>query len=550
MNVATKSLIIHINIGNQKRTEFFDEDRIRLGTETDCELQVRTSRVKKLGLWFEIRRKGEDYYITKFDESLDLLLNGKSLKSLVTANEAEWVAIKDGDRISIDGTGVNFSFFIVEPDSALVKVNRFANVAPFIEEAALEAATSSKREDAKIFLRELAKELFRETSLKTKLIISVLFIFAISSLLYFGFSFISEIRKTREQVAKQEEIIQRLEKQIQETNEQLSNLDKTSQQIIKTVSLAPNLRVQYGDGVCLIVGTYDLVSKQNGKVLRYPDPSIYQPDPFEPLEGEGIKPKQYPNQVTLTTEGNGMPVEYDFIGTGFHVGNGYIVTNRHVVHPWEEDDLVIQMMKQADAKARVKKLVAYFPKLPNPIALKVVALGKREDIAIGVIDPLLATSEIPALPIDNSSDAVAIGKMVVSIGYPNGPDRLLAMLDDEEARSISARFGNSRQALLNYLAQAGKIQPLTTPGAITDLDSKRIVHDAKTAEGGSGAPLFGQSGKVIGVNFGVFTENTATNMAIPIKFAVELLKEAGWKSPEEIQNDQAKQTQAAQTLPK
>jgi hypothetical protein len=121
------------------------------------------------------------------------------------------------------------------------------------------------------------------------------------------------------------------------------------------------------------------------------------------------------------------------------------------------------------------------------------------------------------------------------MGYPSGPDRLLAMLDDDEAKAVNARFGNSRQALLNYLAQARKIQPLTTPGAITDLDPRRIVHDAKTAEGGSGAPLFGQSGRVIGVNFGVFTENTAANMAVPIKYALELLKKSGWKSPEEIQ---------------
>jgi hypothetical protein len=35
-------------------------------------------------------------------------------------------------------------------------------------------------------------------------------------------------------------------------------------------------------------------------------------------------------------------------------------------------------------------------------------------------------------------------------------------------------------------------------------------------------------------------------MAIPIKFAIELLKEAGWKSPEEAQNEQAK----FQNLPK
>jgi len=190
-------------------------------------------------------------------------------------------------------------------------------------------------------------------------------------------------------------------------------------------------------------------------------------------------------------------------------------------------------------------LVVYFPNLPLPIPLKMQQYGSKEDLAVGSIDPNMVSPDIPVLPIDTGTEAAAIGKTVVTMGYPSGPDRLLAMVDDEEARAINSRFGNSRQALLNYLAQSRKIVPLTTQGAITDLDTRRIVHDAKTAEGGSGAPLFGQSGKVIGVNFGVFTENTAANMAIPIKFAVDLLKKAGWKSPEEIQAQQNQTTQTA-----
>jgi S1-C subfamily serine protease len=169
--------------------------------------------------------------------------------------------------------------------------------------------------------------------------------------------------------------------------------------------------------------------------------------------------------------------------------------------------------------------------------LKVQKLAGREDLAVATIDPTLVTPEMPVLPLETDSESVAVGKTVVTMGYPSGPDRLLAMVDDEEAKSINARFGNSRQNLINFLAQSKKIVPLTTQGAITDLDAKRIVHDAKTAEGGSGAPLFGQTGKVIGVNFGVFTENTAANMAIPVRFAMDLLTSAGWKSAEDLQKE-------------
>src|SRR6185295_10891391 len=157
------------------------------------------------------------------------------------------------------------------------------------------------------------------------------------------------------------------------------------------------------------------------------------------------------------------------------------------------------------------------------------------DLAVGTIDTASLPSTIPVLPLDADSDAATVGKTVVTMGYPSGPDRLLAMVDDDEAKSINARFGNSRQNLINFLAQSLKIVPLTTQGAITDLDARRIVHDAKTAEGGYGAPLFGQTAKVIGINFGVFTENTAANMAVPVRFAIDLLKKVGWKSPEEKQ---------------
>jgi len=290
---------------------------------------------------------------------------------------------------------------------------------------------------------------------------------------------------------------------------------------------------------------YDLIDRKSGKVLRYADPQAFRPNPYEPTQSEDPGRPMAQPQIDLTTEGNGSTVEYDFIGTGFHVGSGYIVTNRHVVQPWEEDDQVKQMMQAANGRARLKRLVIYFPNFAQPFALKVKQLGGREDVAVGTIDPAMLPPEIPSLPIDMDTDSATIGKTVVTMGYPSGPDRLLAMVDDDEAKSINQRFGNSRQNLINFLAQSQKIVPLLTQGAITDLDARRIVHDAKTAEGGSGAPLFGQAGKVIGVNFGVFTENTAANMAVPIRFALDLLRKAGWKSPEELQKEAEQPSQIA-----
>lgn len=533
-------IIIHVSVGKEKRTELFTEEHIRIGSDETCDLQIRTNNPEAEGVWVELHREGTGYRLIEYNKNLDLIHNEKPIRRYKT--------IEDGDQISSGLLEVSLSFFALITQTSLITTNREQrHVAQFIEEAALESASSPKRDEAKTFLREFTRELLSEISWTTKLAILVLFIGFLSGILYLGFGFYRELKENRQLTQEQNDTIKRLEEKLAENTDQLGNIDKTNKDIIKTVSLASNLRVEYGNGICLIVGVYDLIDRRNGKTLKYPDPTANQMDPYEPappINEDGLT--QTPPSGGLTTEGNGTPVEYDFIGTGFHVGGGFILTNRHVLQPWDEDDMVKQLIHQSNGKARIKRLVVYFPSFPQSFPLKIQQIGWREDLGIATIDPNLVSPDIPVLPLETTgSDSVAIGKTVVTMGYPNGPDRILAMVDDNEAKSINARFGTSRQALLNYLAQNKKIMPLTTQGAITDLDARRIVHDAKTAEGGSGAPLFGQSGKVIGVNFGVFTESTAANMAIPIKFAIELLKQAGWKSPEDVQTEQNAQSQTA-----
>jgi hypothetical protein len=531
-------IIIHVSVGVEKRTEIFSEENIRLGANESADLQIHTDKIPTKSVWLELAFSDGVYRIINFQESLNLTFNGKPIR--------RYIAVKDGDSVEIPNTDISFSFFSLASKSSLIMTRHEPHVAQFIESAALEAAVSPKRDDAKAFLREFARELSREISWLTKLIVLAIVVASLSGLFYLGLSYNKELQKTRELAERQAEIVRKLEEQLGQNNEQIGQLDKSNKDMMKTVSLAPNLRVEYGNGVCLIIGVYDLVDKKSGKQLRYPDPQAFQPSPYEPSEPGGEEGMNPPTaQMGLTTEGNGSAVEYDFIGTGFHVGGGYIVTNRHVVQPWQEDDLVKQMMSDANGRARIKRLVIYFPNFPQPFPLKIRQLGSREDLAIGSIDPELVSPDIPVLPLETDSDAASVGKTVVTMGYPNGPDRLLAMVDDNEAKSINSRFGGSRQALINFLAQSRKIVPLTTQGAITDLDTRRIVHDAKTAEGGSGAPLFGQSGKVIGVNFGVFTESNAANMAVPINFAIDLLRKAGWKTAEEIKNEKVGQNQTA-----
>ena len=531
-------IIIHITVGGEKRTEFFSEERVRIGSDETCDLQIETTLVDAPSVWLELENTDGVYRVVNFAPSLAFQINEKPIR--------RFIAVSDGDVISSDASEVSFSFFALAGRGSLIKTNREArHIAQFIEEAALDAAASPQRDEAKAFLREFVRELSREISWTTKLIALVLTIGFITGVLYLGYAVNDELRRGRETAQKQADLIQRLGGQLGNAADQLGSLEQTNKELIRAQSLAQNVRVEYGNGICLILGVYDLVDRSSGRVLRYGNVQA-QANPYEPQPAEDGSQEPASGAVGLTTEGTGSPVEYDFIGTGFHVGGGYVVTNKHVLQPWTEDDLVKTMMRDNNGRARIKRLVIYFPGYPQPYPIKVNQLGGREDIAVATFDPAIVPAGLPVLPLETDPNVATIGQTVVTMGYPSGPDRLLAMVDDAEAKSINQRFGNSRQNLINFLAQSKKIVPLTTQGAITDLDTRRIVHDAKTAEGGSGAPLFGQTGKVIGINFGVFTENTAANMAIPVGYVIDLLQKADWKTPEEMEKAKQEQSTTAQ----
>src|SRR5688500_3929217 len=354
-------IIIHVTVGNEKRTELFTDERIRFGADEVSDLQIHSPKFSETGLLLEIEYEQDVYRITKYNEKLRLTVNGKPIR--------RYAAIADGDTIEIPGTDISFSFFSLASKSSLITTRQdHPQVAQFIEQAAIGAAMTPKRDDAKAFLREFVRELSREISWTTKLIILVLAIGFISGILYLGYSFNNELAQNRRQAQQQSDTIRQLQEQLVQNNEQLGQLDKSTKTAIDIVSLARRLKTDYNDGVCLIFGVYDLVDRKNGKTLRYPDPQAFQPDPYEPSPPtmEDQIPDATETKMGLTTEGNGTPVEYDFIGTGFHVGGGYIVTNRHVLQPWEEDDLVKQMMQESGGRARIKRLNVYFPNYAQP----------------------------------------------------------------------------------------------------------------------------------------------------------------------------------------
>src|SRR5882672_988276 len=513
-------LVIHISSGKDKHTQVLTDEHVLIGNCDDCAVRLRSATLPQRPAAnepvLELERKNGSYLVTGFDQSLNLKLNGKPLEF-----ETE---IDDGDEVRIGDSHLLLTFYPIRSLPAVVGTSAHeAHVAPFIEQAALESAATARRDDAKVFLREFTRELVKEINPSTKLNTLAIAVVLVGGSLYLGFSMFKELKRIRRVNDDLSGQLAAAKDQASKMNQTLTDTVRSNKEIRDSLSLAVKLRSDFGSGVGLIAGSYYFVEAGTGRPLRYPEAQMNESGGTVQNSGE---------PTALTPEGKGAIAEYEFVGTGFYVGDGFVLTNRHIAQPWLADDRAQSLSSSVRGQPRLKKLNAYFPDHTQPIPLKFKVAAARDDLAVCLLDAKELPSDIPLLPLETNQDAVAVGKTVVMMGYPSGPDRLLALLDDAESRGIQQRY-TSLDALLGYLAETRRIQPLTTQGNITDLDVRRIAYDARTAEGGSGAPVFGPTGRVIGVNFAVFTENQASNFAVPIQYGVSLLERAGWKFPPE-----------------
>jgi S1-C subfamily serine protease len=112
----------------------------------------------------------------------------------------------------------------------------------------------------------------------------------------------------------------------------------------------------------------------------------------------------------------------------------------------------------------------------------------------------------------------------VLLGYPLGLEGLIARTNNI-SKANRRLYGNlSYRTQLNELAASSKIRPQSTQGHISDV-SPQLVYDARTDEGGSGGPVFGTNGKVIGINQAILMSSQSTaSFGVPIRHGLALLK--------------------------
>ncbi len=294
-----------------------------------------------------------------------------------------------------------------------------------------------------------------------------------------------------------------LKQQLLETRNRLALLEKEGK-------AAETVVHKYGPSVCLLRVVVEFVDKESGKPLQVAVDANGKPQ----VDDKGM--------AQLDVGGNGPHLQIDAFGTGFLAGpDGTILSNHHVVEPWWHDDELKQLLDHG-VDPIVLSYDAYFPGKPAAIRAKLDRISSKADVAtLKLQGPAPAHAEL--LELDDRSEASVTGEPVVLIGYPTGVEGILARAGSEAAQKIVGGTQNVGQ-VMSQIASQQLIRPTTTQGHIGDVLKDKIVYDAATTSGGSGGPLFNSNGKVIGINFAVIKGFGGSNLAVPARFAKDLLK--------------------------
>ena len=105
----------------------------------------------------------------------------------------------------------------------------------------------------------------------------------------------------------------------------------------------------------------------------------------------------------------------------------------------------------------------------------------------------------------------------------------LAELSEVETPRLQGSAGQpaiqtAAQPIIDGLAEKSAVSPIITRGSLNEVLEHKLVYDAGTTTGGSGGPVFGPDGRVIGVNFAIVVGFAGSNFGVPVRYLRELLQ--------------------------
>jgi serine protease Do len=277
---------------------------------------------------------------------------------------------------------------------------------------------------------------------------------------------------------------------------------------------------EYSRGVALIVFTYGYVEEGGNKLLRYVVDSEGGVE-----QSPGGMQSAVPN---IVFGGSGPPVQNQGTATGFLIDTaGFLLTNKHVASPWEEDERLEAMRASGlRVEGQFIDIRAFFPPGGDAHPLVVERVSPEADVAL--VRLLGSRIDAPVLPLAQPGDNVRPGDNLVLIGYPTGVHNLLFRVNRAARGEIFERAGGDARRLAEELARRRLIQPLVLTGSISDTTATEVIHTANTTVGGSGGPLIDLRKRVVGIHYAsvrspVPGDAFQTQRGVPIRFAWSIL---------------------------
>ena len=177
------------------------------------------------------------------------------------------------------------------------------------------------------------------------------------------------------------------------------------------------------------------------------------------------------------------------LGSGFLIGDGYVLTNNHVVEVQDPGSNKFRPMD--DIKVSTDETA---PGGSREFIAKVVGNDPKSDVALLKIEGE-HVAELPRATMGDS-DALQVGDYVIAIGEPFGL----------QATVTSGIISAKERAL--------------GPGSVY---SDYLQTDASINPGNSGGPLFNLRGEVIGINSAIISGANTIGFAIPIAVVKQIL---------------------------
>lgn len=504
---APQPVIVHLSGARRGTTQRLRGDRWRIGTGPEVEVHV-AHEPSVASHHATLARRGSTYELES-DPERPVWVNGE---------RTERRALRSGDVLEIGRDGPILRFRLYPPGSRAFKSPSEA-FSDCLDCARYGAETRMGR--AAVLLAGAPRELATQTSwwFRGGMLLALGALTVLVTILALGYLRLGrQLQQEATRIRGIAELLAASDHRLTPADLQTvrGELDSAVERVaaLEARSDAPGrVLAAASRSVVFLQGAYGFSDPRSGRPLR-----------FAGVDASG-QPLANPDGAPLVGLGGAGPVlEVLFTGTAFvATPDGLLLSNRHVVLPWEFDDAARVVQSQGFAPV-MRRFIGYLPTIEQPFEVALVAASSDADLA--VLRCAVVTGRVPALELVDPPPAA--GDEVLVLGYPAGIRALLARADAAFVEELAREPRLDFWAVARRLAAAGHIAPLASRGIVAQVTPSAVVYDAETTRGGSGGPVLDLEGRVVAVTSAIVPEFGGSNLGVPASRAEDLLALVGW----------------------